>query len=132
VEKPKVFVTRLIPDEGLEQVEAFCQADVWQEELPPSREVLLERVQGVDGLLSLLTDPVDGALMEVAGPGLKVISNYAVGYDNIDVAAATGRGIPVGNTPGSWPRRAGWWRETSLCGPAGGRPGGRACYWAGM
>jgi glyoxylate reductase len=100
VEKPKVFVTRLIPDEGLEQVQAVCRADVWQEELPPPQEVLLERVRGVDGLLSLLTDPVDGALMEAAGPGLKVISNYAVGYDNIDVAAATGRGIPVGNTPG--------------------------------
>jgi glyoxylate reductase len=56
-------------------------------------------LQGVDGLLSLLTDKIDGEVMDAAGPGLKVISNYAVGFDNIDVDAATARGIPVGNTP---------------------------------
>jgi lactate dehydrogenase-like 2-hydroxyacid dehydrogenase len=54
----------------------------------------------VDGLLALLTDPVDAELMDAAGPRLRVISNFAVGYDNVDVAAATARGIPVGNTPG--------------------------------
>ncbi|MEW5872102.1 MAG: D-glycerate dehydrogenase [Chloroflexota bacterium] len=79
---------------------SYCQADVWQEELPPSRGVLLERVRGVDGLLCLLTDPIDDELMAVAGPQLKVISNHAVGVDNVDVAAAMRRGIPVGNTPG--------------------------------
>ena len=77
-----------------------CDAEVWPDELPPPRQVLLERVRGLDGLLCLLTDRVDGELMDAAGPGLKVISNHAVGYDNIDVAAATARGIPVGNTPG--------------------------------
>jgi lactate dehydrogenase-like 2-hydroxyacid dehydrogenase len=77
-----------------------CDAEVWPNELPPPRPVLLEKVRGLDGLLCLLTDKVDGELIEAAGPGLKVISNHAVGYDNIDVAAATARGIPVGNTPG--------------------------------
>ena len=97
---PKVFVTRIIRDKGLDLVKEACQADIWPEELPPSREVLLERVRGVDGLLCLLTDRIDGEVMDAAGPGLKVISNHAVGFDNIDVAAATARGIPVGNTPG--------------------------------
>ncbi len=97
--KPKVFVTRVIPDKGLEIVREFCEVDLWQEELPPSREELLKRVQGVDGLLCLLTDRVDGEVMDAAGEQLKVISNHAVGFDNIDVPAATARGIPVGNTP---------------------------------
>lgn len=98
--KPRVFITRIIPDQGLTLVQDFCDVDLWTAELPPSREVLLARVRGVDGLLSLLTDRVDGAVMDAAGPQLKVISNHAVGFDNIDVPAATARGIPVGNTPG--------------------------------
>ncbi len=98
--KPRVFVTRLIPQAGLGMVSGFCDADVWEDELPPPREALLARVRGMDGLLCLLTDPVDARLMDAAGPGLKVISNHAVGYDNVDVAEATRRGIPVGNTPG--------------------------------
>jgi lactate dehydrogenase-like 2-hydroxyacid dehydrogenase len=98
--KPKVFVTRLIPAPGLDLVTAACEADVWPDELPPSREIMLERVRGVDGLLCLLTDRVDGELMDAAGPRLKVISNHAVGVDNVDLPAATARGLPVGNTPG--------------------------------
>lgn len=97
--KPKVFVTRVIPDKGLGLVKDFCDVDLWTDELPPPREELLKRVQGVDGLLCLLTDRIDGEVMDTAGPGLKVISNFAVGYDNIDVNAATSRSIPVGNTP---------------------------------
>lgn len=97
--KPRVFVTRPIPDRGLDVIKNFCDADVWTNELPPSREVLLERVRGVEGILSLLTDKIDDEVLEAAGPQLKVISNQAVGFDNIDVAAATQRGIPVGNTP---------------------------------
>ena len=98
--KPKVFVTRVILDKGLDLVKEFCDVDLWTEELPPAREVVLERVKGVQGILSLLTDKMDPLVMDAAGPGLKVISNYAVGYDNIDVPAATQRGIAVGNTPG--------------------------------
>ena len=97
---PRVFVTRRIPEAGLEAVRAVAEVDLWDDELPPPREVLLERVRGVDGLLSLLTDRVDSELLDAAGPGLKVVSNYAVGYDNIDVAACHERGVAVGNTPG--------------------------------
>jgi lactate dehydrogenase-like 2-hydroxyacid dehydrogenase len=95
-----VFVTRIIRDKGLDLVKETCQADIWPEELPPGRVALLERVRGVDGLLCLLTDRIDAELMDAAGPELKVISNHAVGFDNIDVTAATEHGIPVGNTPG--------------------------------
>ncbi len=97
--KPKVFVTRIIPDKGLDPLKDFCDVDLWQAALPPSREELLRHVQRVDGLLSLLTDKIDGELMDAAGAQLKVISNFAVGFDNIDVNAATARKIPVGNTP---------------------------------
>jgi len=100
MEKPTVFVTRVIRNKGLELVKENCQADIWPGELPPERETLLERVRGVDGLLCLLTDHIDGEVMDTAGSNLKVISNHAVGFDNIDIAAATKRGIPVGNTPG--------------------------------
>jgi glyoxylate reductase len=97
--KPKVFVTRLIPDEGLAMIRGWAEMQVWEDELPPPREVLLREVRDIDGLLSLLTDKIDAELMDAA-PRLKVVSNHAVGYDNIDVPAATARGIPIGNTPG--------------------------------
>jgi glyoxylate reductase len=99
-ERPRVFVSRLIPDDGLRPILEACEADVWQEQLPPPRDELLRRVEGVDGLLSLLTDRVDDELLDRAGRQLKVVSNYAVGFDNVDVPACTARDIPVGNTPG--------------------------------
>ena len=98
--KPRVFVTRVIPDEGLDPVREACEVDLWTEELPPPRDELLRRVAGVDGLLSLLTDAVDDELLDAAGAQLKVVSNFAVGFDNIDVEACTRRRIPAGNTPG--------------------------------
>ncbi len=99
--QPKIFITRLIPDPGLNLVkEHFPHFDLWTPDLPPSREQLLEKVRGVDGLLCLLTETIDGELMDAAGPQLKVISSMSVGVDHIDVPAATARGIPVGNTPG--------------------------------
>ncbi|MBN2385697.1 MAG: D-glycerate dehydrogenase [Anaerolineales bacterium] len=98
--KPKVFVTRIIPAPGLERVSACCDADIWPAETPPTPGEILARVRGVDGLLCLLTDRIDAAVMDAAGAQLKVISNHAVGVDNIDLAAATARGLPVGNTPG--------------------------------
>jgi glyoxylate reductase len=97
--KPKVFVTRIIPDQGLKLVLEHCDAEVWQDELPPPRAVLLEKVRDLDGLLSLLTEKVDAELLDQA-PKLKVVSNMAVGFDNIVVPECTKRGIPVGNTPG--------------------------------
>jgi len=98
--RPRVLVTRRIPDAGLERVLSATRADLWDDELPPPRDELLRRVAGVDGLLSLLTDQVDDELLDAAGPQLKVVSNFAVGFDNVDVPACTARGIPVGNTPG--------------------------------
>lgn len=97
--KPKVFVARRIPDEGLTAIAAACGVDVWPDRLPPSPEILRERVKGCDGLVSLLTDRVDAALLDAA-PRLKVVSNFAVGVNNVDVPACTARGVKVGNTPG--------------------------------
>jgi glyoxylate reductase len=97
--RPKVFVARRIPAAGLDLIAAACDADVWPDRLPPSADVLREKVRDCDGLVSLLTDRIVAALMDAA-PRLKVISNFAVGVNNVDLAAATGRGIPVGNTPG--------------------------------
>jgi glyoxylate reductase len=99
-DKPRVFVTRVIPEIGLALIRQHCQADIWPDELPPSYDAMLERVRGVEGILSLLTDRIDARLLDAAGPQLKVISQYAVGYDNIDVQEAARRGIQVGNTPG--------------------------------
>ena len=98
--RPRVFVSRRIPEEGLRAVAEFADADVWPDDLPPPRDELLRRVAGVDGLLALLTDRVDDELLGAAGPQLRVVSNYAVGFDNVDVPACTRRGVAVGNTPG--------------------------------
>ncbi len=97
--KPKVFVSRRIPAEGLAMLRAVTDMQVWEDELPPPHNALLEKVRGVDGMISLLTDKVDAELMDL-NPKLKVVSNYAVGFDNIDIPAATVRGIPIGHTPG--------------------------------
>ncbi len=99
-DRPRVFVARRLPEEGLRLVSDACDMDLWEEDLPPPRDVLLRRVAGVDGVLTLLTDKVDDEFLDAAGSQLKVVSNYAVGFDNIDVAACARRGIPVGNTPG--------------------------------
>jgi glyoxylate reductase len=98
--KDNVFVTRTLPEPALSRLLDAVDAEVWPGALPPDRNTLLEKVAGRDGLVCLLTDPVDAEMMDAAGPQLKVISNCAVGVDNIDLAAAAERGIPVGNTPG--------------------------------
>ena len=97
--KPRVFVSREIFPEALREIEAETDAELWRDEMPPPRDVLLDKVRGVDGLLCLLTDGVDAELMDAAGPQLKVVSQIAVGFDNIDIPEATRRGIAVGNTP---------------------------------
>lgn len=98
--KPRILVTQSIPEEGLAVLRkggevAFCP----HHERPPTREELLGEVKAADALLCLLTDTIDSELLEAA-PRLTIISNMAVGYNNIDVAAATARRIPVTNTPG--------------------------------
>jgi len=97
--KPKVFVARKMAQEALDTIADAAEMELWEDELPPPRDVLLKKVQDIDGLLSLLTDKVDAELMDAA-PRLKVVSNMAVGFDNIDVPEATKHGIVVGNTPG--------------------------------
>src|SRR6266852_5942279 len=97
--KPKVFVTRIIPQVGLDRIKAHCDAEIWTDPLPPPYAVIRQKVARCDGLVALLTDKIDAALLDAA-PSLKVVSNYAVGFNNIDIAAATERGIAVGNTPG--------------------------------
>ena len=98
--RARVFVARIIPDEGLRPVVEACEARVWQGELPPPRDELLRAIDGCDGVLTLLTDRVDDEFLDRAGGQLKVVSNFAVGFDNVDVAACTRRGVAVGNTPG--------------------------------
>ena len=96
---PKVFVTRILPAVGLSRIREYCDTEVWMEPLPPPYEVLRQQAAACDGLVSLLTDRIDAPLLD-ACPRLKVVSNYAVGFNNIDVSEATARGIAVGNTPG--------------------------------
>ena len=99
MEKPKVFVTRKIFQQALDKISKAADMEVWPDELPPPYEILLEKVQNVSGILTMLSDKIDANLMEKSSR-LKVISNMAVGYDNINVVEATRRGIYVGNTPG--------------------------------
>jgi len=97
--KPKVFVTRAIAQEALDKIAQSTEMEVWPEELPPPYEVLLEKARNAEGLVTLLSDRIDATLMDAA-PKLKVVSNMAVGYDNISIAEATKRRIVVGYTPG--------------------------------
>jgi lactate dehydrogenase-like 2-hydroxyacid dehydrogenase len=94
----RVFVTRRLPGPALGRLEQLHETTVWPERLPPPAAVLRDWAASADGLLTLLTDRVDAALIDAA-PRLVAVSNYAVGVDNIDLAAATRRGIQVGNTP---------------------------------
>jgi glyoxylate reductase len=89
----------LIPEVGLEKIKAACDAEVWTDPLPPPADLVRQKIADCDGLLALLTEKIDGPLLDSA-PKLKVVSNYAVGFNNIDIAAATERGVAVGNTPG--------------------------------
>lgn len=97
--RPRVFVTRQIPEDGLRIIADAADAEVWPGEMPPPYEELRSRVGQCDGLLCLLTDRIDAELLDHA-PRLRVVSQLAVGYDNIDISACTARGIKVGNTPG--------------------------------
>ena len=94
----RCFVTRELPGLALDRLRERHDVDVWSERLPPSAEQLADRAGDAAGLLTLVTDRVDAALIERC-PDLRAIANYAVGYDNVDVEAASARGIPVGNTP---------------------------------
>jgi len=96
----KVYITRRIPEPGIEMIRKEHDVEVNPYDRVLTREELLQAVKGRDGILCLLTDKIDAEFFDAAGPQLKVVSNYAVGYDNIDVDEATKRGIVVTNTPG--------------------------------
>ena len=97
---PKVLVTRDIPEAGLRILEREDLEVTVLDEAPPDREKLLDAVRGTDAILATATEKIDGEVMDAAGNDLKVVANMAVGYDNIDVEAASERGVVVTNTPG--------------------------------
>ena len=95
-----VFITRQIPEEGIKLLKKYCQTvEVNPYDRPLSYDELLRQVKGRDAILTMLSDRIDAYLISESN-GLKVIANYAVGYDNIDIKAATAKGIVVTNTPG--------------------------------
>src|SRR5688500_20153993 len=96
---PRTLVTRKLPSSVIAKLEAACEVDLYTGSKAISREELLQRVEGVDALVCLLTDTIDTVLLDAAGPQLKVVANVAVGYNNIDVPACRARGVVVTNTP---------------------------------
>ena len=98
MKKPKVYVTRIIANEGLNLLRDICELHVWQERKLMPRDVQLKLFGDCTGLLTTIDIKVDAELLE-ACPTVKVVSNHAVGFDNVDIAACTSAGIPVGNTP---------------------------------
>lgn len=96
--KPKVYVTRELPERGLRIIKERFDAEVWPEYAPPPKKVILEKVRNVDAIASLLSDKIDAEVFDAA-PNLKIVAQIAVGFDNVDVQEATKRGIYVTNTP---------------------------------
>ena len=97
--KPSVLVTRRLPSSVIARLEETCELDLHTGPSAIARDDLLARVAGKHALVCLLTDPIDAAVLDAAGPSLKVVANVAVGYNNIDVAACRARGVVVTNTP---------------------------------
>lgn len=97
--RPRVYVTRDLPGDAIERLRAHADVDVWRQDTPPPREEIVRAVANVDALLCLLTDNIDAGVIDAA-PQLRIVSTMAVGYDHIDVAACSRKGILVTNTPG--------------------------------
>jgi len=98
--RKKVYVTRKLPEEAMKILKSKFKVEVWQEEMPPPKSLLKKKVREVNGLICLLTERIDREVIEAAGPQFHGISQVAVGFDNINVEAATEKGIYVTNTPG--------------------------------
>ncbi len=96
--KPKIYVTRELPERGLRIIKQRFDTEVWPEYSPPPKKVIIEKARNTDALASLLSDKIDAEVFDAA-PKLRIISQLAVGFDNIDVQEATKRGIYVTNTP---------------------------------
>jgi glyoxylate reductase len=99
VSRPLVLVTRKLPSRVIARLEHECDVDLYVGDAAISKEELLRRVAGKDAIVCLLTETIDAAVLDAAGPQLKIVANVAVGYNNIDVAACRARGIAVTNTP---------------------------------
>ncbi len=99
MKKPKVYVTRELPEKGLRIIKEKFEAEIWPEYAPPPRKVIIEKAAKADALVTLLSDKIDAEVFNAA-PNLKIVSQIAVGFDNIDLKEATKRGIYVTNTPG--------------------------------
>jgi len=96
--KLKVYITRQLPDRGLQKIKKFFDAEVWPDYAPPPKKTVIEKAKAVDALVTLLSDKIDAEVFNVA-PKLRIVSQLAVGFDNIDLQEATKRGIYVTNTP---------------------------------
>jgi len=96
---PQIYISRMLPTSAFELLRAVCNVRTWEEETPPPRALFLREISDCDGVLLMLTEKLDAEAL-AAAPNLRVISNMAVGVDNVDIAAATARHIPVGHTPG--------------------------------
>ena len=96
--KPKLFITREIPERGLRIIREKFEIEVWPDYSPPPKKIIIQRVRNVEGLVSLLSDDIDAEVFDSA-PKLKIVAQLAVGYDNIDLEEATKRGVFVTNTP---------------------------------
>jgi len=96
----KVYVTRMIPEVVINELKKQFDVEVNPEDRALTRDELLAKVKGRDAVLSLMTDKIDGEVLDAAGPQCKIFANYAVGYNNFDLAAATQRGVILTNTPG--------------------------------
>jgi glyoxylate reductase len=98
-DRPPVLVTRALADEVMQYLDQHCVVTLNDEDRPMRRDRLLAEVKGKRGVLPMLTDRIDEEFLDAAGPDLTVVANFAVGYDNVDVAACTERGVLVTNTP---------------------------------
>eukprot|EP00698_Gefionella_okellyi_P019329 TRINITY_DN5912_c0_g1_i2.p1 TRINITY_DN5912_c0_g1~~TRINITY_DN5912_c0_g1_i2.p1 ORF type:complete len:184 (+),score=22.81 TRINITY_DN5912_c0_g1_i2:49-552(+) len=97
--KPNVLVTRRMPESIMNRLREKCDVSYWNDDAPIPRDQFLQDAAGKDGLLVLLTDKIDAALLDAAGSKLKIVSTMSVGYDHVDVAACRKRNVVIGNTP---------------------------------
>jgi lactate dehydrogenase-like 2-hydroxyacid dehydrogenase len=98
--RPSVYITRRIPDETVEDLRKHCEVEVNPDDRALTKDELRSKVKGRDAVVSLITDTIDAEVLDAAGPALKIVANYAVGFNNFDLAAATERGVVLTNTPG--------------------------------
>jgi glyoxylate reductase len=93
--RPRVYITRMIPEAGLNIVSEYCDVTLNKNDSPPTRKMLIEKVSGISGIICMLSDRIDAEVMDAAGPNLRVISSYSTGFEHIDIKEATKRGIYV-------------------------------------